>query len=59
MERYISNGEWFDEGTEAKVIGKPFGTTPESGLFLGTRNGKPDEEVCGFDEFTITPEMAG
>jgi len=51
MTRYISKGEWFDRGTEAKLIGEPFGTIPESGLFLGTKDGHSDEEVCSFDEF--------
>ena len=55
--KYIAKkDEWFDEGTEATLIddyrlstSAPF----DSGLFLGIHNGKPDEEVCSFDEFDI------
>lgn len=49
--KYISKGEWFDEGTEVKLIDdyRPEGW--DSGLFEGFRNGVLDQEVCTFDEF--------
>jgi hypothetical protein len=52
--QYISKGEWFDAGTEAVLIDDYRNSPPKplnSGLFLGYRNGKLDEEVCTFDEF--------
>jgi len=60
--KFISKrGEWFDEGTEAKLISEEFNYNKENqfdlcnlwGLFSGIRNGKPDEEACSFDEFDI------
>ena len=51
--RYFSRGEWFDKGTECWLIDDYRGEGLPSGLFLGTRNSKPDEEVCTFDEFEI------
>ena len=50
MKVYISDGTWFDKGTEAKLIGN---VTESSGIFKGIKDGSPDEEVCGFDEFHI------
>jgi hypothetical protein len=62
--KFISNGTWFDKGTEALLIegtsydcfrlvnGKIIPS--KSGLFSGTRLGNGDEEVCGFEEFAIT-----
>ena len=51
--KYISKGEWFDKGTEAK----PLGTLDKGlGMFLGMRNGKLDEEWCKLDEFEIEEE---
>lgn len=49
--RYIAkDGGWFDTGTEAILIDDyGFG----SGLFRGTKNGQPDEEVCAMDEFEV------
>jgi hypothetical protein len=63
MTKYISKGEWFDKGTEAKLLfqyiwrrgtnnGKDEGTD-DVGLFEGIKDGKLDEEGCGFDEFDI------
>lgn len=54
MKKYISNGDWFDKGTEAELIADC--TMPGSepwGIFRGIRNGKEDEEGCGYDEFDI------
>ncbi len=51
--KYISKGEWFDKGTEAKPLGK---LSNEMGMFLGKRNGKLDEEWCRLDEFEIIEE---
>lgn len=67
MKKFISNGEWFDKGTEAKLLFQyiwEYGTSPDGrfegpdavGLFEGIRNGRPDEEGCGFDEFDIIEE---
>lgn len=60
--KYISLGEWFDLGTEVELVddyrnselAKPY----NSGLFLGYRNGKLDEENCNFDEFEIRPRSS-
>jgi hypothetical protein len=51
---YISKGEWFDEGTRVQLIDDYRKSEPpyDAGLFRGYRNGKIDEEVCTFDEFT-------
>lgn len=50
--RFISRkGEWFDEGTEAILL--PDTEFGSCGLFSGIRQGRPDEEHCGFDEFDI------
>jgi len=50
--RYISLGEWFDKGTEAELV-DDYRPKMGAGLFRGIRNGKPDEEVCTFDEFEV------
>lgn len=57
--RYFSLGEWFDKGTEALLIDDYRPDVIPSGLFKGVRNGKFDEEVCGFDEFDSIHELAG
>ena len=52
--RYISRGEWFDKGTEAILLDdyRTWGSGElQVGLFRGVKDGKPDEEVCTFDEF--------
>ncbi len=57
--KYISDGTWFDEGTECELlIDCEDGDAPEmhSGLFKGLHNGDVDEELCLFDEFEIIPE---
>jgi hypothetical protein len=49
--KYISDGTWFDKGTEAKLL---YETWPSIGCFRGLRNGEIDEEVCSFDEFEVS-----
>lgn len=59
--KYISRkDEWFDEGTEAKLIDDYrdndamfYNRDLNSGLFEGLKDGKLDQEVCCFDEFDI------
>ena len=49
--KYIAKPEtWFDVGTPSELI-DDYRPGINSGLFLGLRNGNPDEEVCSFDEF--------
>ena len=55
MKKYISKGDWFDKGTTAELM-IDFSDTKSNfswGLFLGIKDGKPDEETCNFDEFEI------
>jgi hypothetical protein len=51
--KYISNGEWFDKGTEAELL---FLTHDDGtvGLFRGIKDGHIDEEQCFLEEFEIT-----
>ena len=51
---YISDGTWFDKGTEATLLFKvtEFEDGDISGLFKGLRKGEWDEELCLFSEFT-------
>lgn len=70
MRKFISKGEWFDKGTECKLVCQylwAYGTanSPEEekwqapkscGIFEGLRNGQLDEESCSFDEFDIIEE---
>ena len=61
MKVFVSRGEWFDKDTEAILIGEPWQTHTGAwvGLFSGIALGKPDEEVCSFEEFdTIWREEA-
>jgi hypothetical protein len=51
--RFISKGEWFDKGTEAKLISDSASEAYPFAIFEGIRNGKVDEETCTFDEFEI------
>jgi hypothetical protein len=53
--KYISrHDEWFDEGTEVKLIDDYRGHRGlNSGLFEGLRDGRLDQEVCCFDEFDV------
>jgi len=66
MIKYISKGEWFDEGCECILIDDYENGT---GLFEGVRTCKKalaearplnekyrDEEICSFDEFIIVDE---
>ena len=52
MTKYISKGSWFDKDTESILI-EDYRPKINAGLFCGTVNGKQDEEVCSFREFTI------
>ncbi len=57
MTKYIALPDtWFDVGTEAELL---FEVIPEAtGLFRGIRDGKEDEEVCGYDEFKTDDGMS-
>jgi len=48
--KYISDGTWFDKGSEAELL---FETMDGVGLFKGIKDGNLDEEICMFDEFEI------
>lgn len=51
---YIAKANtWFDAGTVAIKRTENFGSTPDSALFIGSRRGEPDEEVCEIDEFDV------
>ena len=47
--KFISDGTWFDKGTEAKLTTFFRGTN--TGLFTGC--GRTDGELCMLEEFTI------
>jgi hypothetical protein len=53
--KYIAlPGTWFDAGTEAILLADCRQSDTGLigvGLFEGIHNGKPDQEMCGFDEF--------
>jgi len=65
--KFISDGTWFDEGTEAECLSYwDTGTFDYVGIFKGIRTCKNpksenkklgekyiDEELCTFDEFII------
>lgn len=60
--KYVAKpDEWFDEGTEVKLIDDYRadssmyfgGPSMNAGLFEGLKDGKVDQEVCSFDEFDI------
>jgi len=53
--KYISDGTWYDKGTECELLFKitDFVDGTWSGLFRGIRNGGIDEEVCLSDEFIL------
>ena len=56
MVKYISKGEWFDKGTEAKLIddyGYNEQFNNQIGLFEGIHDGKLDEEECEVKEFEM------
>ena len=44
------NHGWFDTGTVAKLV---CSAGMYASLYSGTKNGKPDEEVCTENEFKI------
>ncbi len=65
MKKYISDGTWFDKGSQATLI-DDYRPQLEAGLFEGIRTCENplsegnrhtvgekyiDQEVCGFDEF--------
>ena len=51
MKKYIAKSDtWFDEGTEAKLLGELIN---EVGLFRGIHNGEEDEELCPLEEFNV------
>lgn len=56
MRLYFSKkDEWFDEGTEAILVTGSWmiNESCRVAIFAGIRNGKPDEELCGLDEFEV------
>jgi len=67
MVRYISDGTWFDKGTECQLVADCSSQDVKMGIFSGIRTcqksaaeaGRPvgtkyeDEELCGYDEFEI------
>lgn len=53
--KYISRGDWFDKGTEAKLL-IDLRPKMDVGVFEGIKDGKEDEETCPFDEFDIIEE---
>lgn len=57
--KFISDGTWFDKGTEVKILSE-CGTVYDSDgkpglnvLALGLRHGEYDEEMCHIEEFII------
>ena len=55
--KFISDGTWFDKGTEAKFICFSLERGLDSaGLFEGIKDGYTDQESCCFDEFWIYDE---
>lgn len=54
---FAKKDTWYDEGTEAFLLclynEGTLNDPKHGGLWKGTKNGKPDEEGCGFDEFKI------
>ena len=54
--KYISLGEWFDEGTEAILLDDIHVDVAPQGIFEGYHDGELDEELCTFDEFDIYDE---
>lgn len=57
MKKFIAKPDtWFDEGTEAILLAQ-YAPDCLAGLFSGIKDGHPDEEGCGFDEFEIIEEL--
>lgn len=44
---------WFDAGTHVLLL-DDYRPTWNTGLFRGLHNGKPDEEICLFEELEVT-----
>tara|TARA_R110000824_G_scaffold326211_1_gene513149 strand:+ start:255 stop:461 length:207 start_codon:yes stop_codon:yes gene_type:complete len=65
MVRFISDGTWFDKGTECKLVADCSHDGYGAGIFLGIRTAEfnserhpvgekyEDEEYCTFDEFEV------
>ena len=50
--RFIAKPDtWFDAGTQASLL--CYVIDGRTALFEGIRDGQPDEEVCGLDEFEV------
>lgn len=67
--KFISDGTWFDKGTEVECLSSWTMGGEQVGLFKGIRTCQSpgaearemnekyiDEELCGFDEFEIIEE---
>lgn len=52
MKKYISKGDWFDEGTEAFPCYE-ITDDMDNAVFKGIKDGKEDEELCHISEFII------
>ena len=50
MPKYISDGTWFDYGTECKKI---VDCENGAGIYEGIRLGSVDQELCQDEEFKI------
>jgi hypothetical protein len=58
--KFISDGTWFDKGTEVKILDEHCTVFYNDGriptlqvLARGLRNGREDEEVCTMNEFYV------
>ena len=69
MVKYISDGTWFDKGTECQLVDDCSGDGVKMGIFSGIRTCQnagaeavpvdtkyEDEELCNFDEFEVIDE---
>jgi hypothetical protein len=57
--KYIAKPDtWYDEGTEAVPVTSIWNVNEndQAAVFLGTKDGNPDEEMCCLDEFEIIEE---
>ena len=52
---YARPGTWFDAGSLVTLV-DDYRPHLNAGLFSGLRGGKPDEEVCFFEEFLESVE---
>jgi len=57
MKRYISNGDWFDKGSEVYPT-YPITEEMSNCIFRGIKDGEEDEEFCPIEEFTIVEDDA-